>query len=127
MPQAILLTVTDSFQIEGKGLILSPDFSIPAGGWKHHAEEVTVATPSGESFVALAHFDPTHFKFSDLKASMDQRARVVVVFPDKSKHEIPIGSSIWASSNLREELGKNAEQDGPPNDPQRGSFEGGRV
>ncbi len=67
MHSAKLLVVLDAFLIEGRGLIVTPDFSVLTGGWNHHAEEVTVVTAAGESFCATAHFEPYISTFRILK------------------------------------------------------------
>ena len=111
MHPAKLLTVIETFMIEGRGLVVAPDFSVPTNGWKDNAQEVTVLTPSGQSFSALARFQTSHYNIRDPKASMDKRWRVTLLFPDKTKLVIPIGSSIWTSNELYAALVNKAEQE----------------
>jgi hypothetical protein len=99
-----LLIVEDTFQIEGRGLVILPNFSVPETGWKNRAVTVSVMMPNGDQFDATARFDVEHFSFRDPTVPADRRWRVAVVFQDRSKEEIPIGSKILVHPELRSEL-----------------------
>ena len=58
-----LLTVKDSFQINGRGVVVIPDFSVP-DGWRNRAESVTVAMPDGHQYEATAQFSMSHFNIT---------------------------------------------------------------
>jgi hypothetical protein len=103
MSRVELLTVENSFQISGLGVVIIPDFSVP-DGWQHRKESVTVATPDGEQFEAIAQFNIWHFNIPDPEVSDDRRWRVVVLLPDRTKDELPAGSRIMVSPELRDAI-----------------------
>jgi hypothetical protein len=94
-----LLTIEDSFQI-GRGVIVIPDFSLP-NGWKNRTEVVVVRKPNGQQYEATAQFSMTHFNISDPDVSIDKRWRVVVQFPDGKKDELPTGTKILVSEQVK--------------------------
>lgn len=95
-----LLRVEDRFAIQGRGIVLIPDFPVP-DHWQNRTEPIVVVMPDGRRFNADAQFNLTHFNLSDRDASLDQRYRVVASIPDRTKEEIPVGSVILASRELR--------------------------
>lgn len=99
-----LLTVENTFQIEGRGLVILPNLSIPETGWKNRAVTVSVMTPSGDQFDATARFDVEHFSFRDSAVPADRCWRVAVAVQDRTKDKIPIGSKILVHPDLRSEL-----------------------
>jgi hypothetical protein len=103
MSQIELLTVEDSFQITGRGVIVIPDFSVP-NGWKNRTESVTVAKPDGLELEAKAQFNMAHFNIPDPQVSIDRRWRIVVMLVDRSKDEVPVGSRILVSPEVREAI-----------------------
>jgi hypothetical protein len=98
-----LLTVEDCFLIEGRGVIVLPDFSVP-DGWKNRTEMVAVTTPDGHQYEAPAQFSMSHFKPLDPKAPIDRRWRVVVLLPNRKKEELPAGSRILVSQEVRDAI-----------------------
>lgn len=94
-----LLIIQDSFVIEGRGIVLIPDFSIPPDGWKNRDELVHLEMPDGTSRDARACIDLTHFSLSDPSATADERNRVVVRLVDESER-IPKGTTVFASADL---------------------------
>jgi hypothetical protein len=46
------LTVEQVFQLQGIGLTVVPDFSVPNAGWKNGAHRVRVVKPNGEQLEA---------------------------------------------------------------------------
>lgn len=94
-------TVTDTFLIEGRGLILSPFFPLDPyqfDGWEH----VRIETPDGRTFeadadVEIPHVRPTPNVF-----------QATFVIRGAQKADVPIGSRVSLAS-------KSAEQVAAPN------------
>ncbi len=108
MQRVELLTVVDTFQLNHIGLTLMPDFAVPNGTWKNRSEPVTVITPNGQELEAAAQFNMTHFNIRDPNAPVERRWRVVVSITSLHKHQVPIGSKVMVSSEV-----KNAVLSGP--------------
>jgi hypothetical protein len=96
-----LLTVVERFQITGVGLVLAPDFSVPEGKWRNRVEQVLVVTPQEQEFEALAQFNLTHFNILDPAAPLDRRWRIMVALPAVLKEQVPVGSKVFASPEVR--------------------------
>jgi hypothetical protein len=103
MHRVDLLSVQDHFQI-GTVVYLVPAFSVPRGNWKSTSEQATVICPDGQEFEATAQFNLAHVNIRDPKAPMDRRWRVIVAMPDRKKDELPLGSRILVSAELRDAL-----------------------
>jgi hypothetical protein len=107
LPRAELLTVEAAFQIESVGVVVVPDFSVPRG-WKDRSETVLVAKPDGQHYETTAQFNAAHFNVAidpaDERGSIDRRWRVVVSLPNRRKEELPSGSKIMVSCELRDLL-----------------------
>ncbi len=103
MERVELLTVEDCFQIGGL-VVLRPDFSVPNGRWTARAETVLIVRPNGERFEAAAQFSMSHFNISDPSVSIDLRWRVVISLPSCTKDQVPIGSKILVSPQMRDAL-----------------------
>ena len=103
MSRVELLTVADSFQISGRGVVVIPDFSVP-DGWKNRTDTITVAKPDGQQYEATAQFSVSHFNIRDPQVSIDRRWRVVVLLPDRTKDELPVGSKILVSPEVRDAI-----------------------
>lgn len=104
MKKQELLVVEDTFQITGRGVVISPDFSVP-DRWTEHNEVVTIQFPDGTEHSASAYFGRAHFQIPDPVVSVDRRWRILVTFRDLSKDQIPLGSRIYASRDICELLG----------------------
>jgi len=104
MTRVELLTIADRFQVGGAGVVLSPDFSVPGGHWAARTESVRIVTPDGQDFETPATFNLSHFKISDPTVSIDQRWRVTIMLPDKSSADVPVGSKLFVSHEIRDEL-----------------------
>jgi len=98
-----LINVEDSFVIEGRGVVLLPDFPIPQNGWKAREEVVTVEMPDGTSHETRACIDWTNFSLTDPNATQDQKNRVVVRLVEEVD-KIPSGTRIFASTELCDAL-----------------------
>ena len=99
-----LLTVEDCFQIGDVGVVILPDFSVPNGRWSSRVEAVVVVKPDGYEFKTTARFDLSHFNFTDPKVSIDRRWRVTILFQNKTKEDVPVGSKILVSHEIRDAL-----------------------
>jgi len=100
MDQVELLTVEDTFEIGGFGLVLRPDFSVPNGRWAERSESALVVRPNGDRLEATARFGLSHFYISDPTVPLDRRWRVVLSLPDCTKDQVPIGSKILVSQEM---------------------------
>ena len=94
-----LLTVKDSFQLTGKGVVVLPDFPVP-NNWENREEEVVIQTVSMEKFKAVAQLNKTHFQIANPKVPAEYRWRVTVTFQNLRKEELSPGSTILASRQL---------------------------
>ena len=103
MSRMELLTVEDCFLIEGRGVVVIPDFPVPEG-WKDRTETVTVTRPDGQQHEATAQFSMSHFRPLDPKAPIDKRWRVVVLLLNAKKEELPAGSKISVSREVRDSI-----------------------
>jgi hypothetical protein len=99
-----LLTVEDCFEIGDVGVVLRPDFPAPDGRWTARADTVAVATPDGQSFQTRAELTLWHFNISDPNVPIDRRWRVIVSLPGRMKKDVPAGTRILVSENLRDAL-----------------------
>jgi hypothetical protein len=99
-----LLTVEDTFQIGGFGLVLGPNFSVPNGRWAECSGPALVVRPNGERLEVTARFGLSHFNISDPTVSIDRRWRVVVSLPDCTKDQVPIGTKILVSQEVRDAI-----------------------
>ena len=100
MQRVELFTVQERFQISW-GLTLVPDFPVPGGRWRNREELVLVVTPEGQEVEAPAQFNMVHFNIRDPEASIDRRWRVVVSLPSGQKEQIPIGSKVFVSPEVK--------------------------
>jgi hypothetical protein len=103
MSRVELLTIEDLFLIEGRGVVVIPDFSVP-DGWKDRTDTVVVTKPDGQQYEATAQFSMSHFRMLDPKTSIDKRWRVVVMLLNGKKEELPVGSKILVSQEIRDAL-----------------------
>ena len=98
-----LFTVDDCFEI-GDRVVIRPDLSVPNGRWKDRTDKVTVMTPDGKQFETTAEFNLSHFNISDPSVSIDRRWRVVLSLPGRTKNELPVGSKVLVSQEMRDAL-----------------------
>ena len=94
-------TVTDTFLIEGRGLILAPFFPEPQYRF-YRRERVRVETPDHRLFEADAEFD------IPMVSPMPKVFEFVCLLREAQKADVPIGSRISL-------LNKTAEQVTAPN------------
>ena len=96
MVQIELLTVEQVFQLQGIGLTVVPDLSVPKAGWKNGTHRVRVVKPNGEQLETDANIHVWHFNIRDISVPLDKRWRVVISFPTLAKDDLPAGSRILA-------------------------------
>jgi hypothetical protein len=102
-----LITVEGTYWLSGNGvemLILRPDISVPLSGWKDVTEKVIVLRPGGDEFEATAHISVKHVNIRDPDVSIDRRWRVGLWLADVKKDNVPIGSKIMVSEEVRNTL-----------------------
>jgi hypothetical protein len=107
MQRVELITIEDTFWLAGNGvqlLILRPDFSVPAGGWKDITQKVTIVTPDGNEIEATAEITLQHFNIREPEVSIDKRWRVGLYLTDAKKDDVPIGSKVLVSQVVRDAL-----------------------
>ena len=80
-------TVTDTFQIEGRGLILSPFFPVPEYRF-NKSERVRVETPDHRTFEADADFE------IPLLSPTPKVFKYVCLLRHAQKTDIPVGSRV---------------------------------
>ncbi|MFN7573028.1 MAG: hypothetical protein ACK5TK_16490 [Betaproteobacteria bacterium] len=104
MERVELLTVEECFLLNGVGLVLAPDFSVPREKWRSRLEQVLVITPEAHQFEAQAELLLTHFNVGDSVAPLDRRWRIVITLPALTKERVPVGSRILVSPKVRNAL-----------------------
>lgn len=107
MERCGLLIVEDTFCIDRntvRMLILHPNFSVPKGGWQGRTETVVVRRPDGQEFEATAQLELTHFNICDPHVSIDKRWRVTMCLTNTTKDDVPLGSKVLVSQQLRDAL-----------------------
>ncbi len=102
-----LLSVEDCFLIEGRGVVVIPDFSVP-DGWRDRTDTVTVTKPDGQQYEATAQFSMSHYRLLDPKASIDKRWRVVTLLLNRKTEDLPVGSKIFVSQQVRDAILPNS-------------------
>jgi hypothetical protein len=102
MDRVELLAVEGSF-MSGECLLLVPHFPVPRPDWRGRSEAVVIVKPDGQKFKTRAQFGVVHFNLAG-PASLDQRRRVVVHLPACERDQVPIGSKLLASREIKDEL-----------------------
>jgi hypothetical protein len=100
MSHVELLAVQDCFLIEGRGVVAIPDFAVPPG-WKDRTDTVVVVKPDGQQYQASIRFSMSHFRRLDAKAS---GWRVVALLLNAKKEDLPEGSKILVSQEVRDAI-----------------------
>ena len=111
MPRVELFTVEDTSWIPAENtqlLILRPDFPV-SGGWRRlgqfeRMETVTIVRPDGQQIEAIAHISTSHINYSDPHVPIEMRWRITVWFTDRPKEDVPIGSRILVSEEIRDAI-----------------------
>ncbi len=95
-----LLTVEDCFTIQGRGVVVFPDFFVPVG-WKDRTDTIVVIRPDGHRYDATARFSVSRFQLLDPNAQIDKKWRVVVLLLKGRQEEVPVGSKLLVSQDVR--------------------------
>jgi hypothetical protein len=90
-------TVTDTFLIEGRGLILSPYFPLDQFQFDGR-EPIRVETPGGNSFEAIGDFEIPSIR------PMPKVFQAVCVVRNAQKSDIPIGSKVTLVKKTTEQV-----------------------
>jgi len=107
MKRVELIIVKDTFWLIQSGvqmLTLHPDFAVPTGGWKKVTEKVMIVRPDGCNIEATAEITMQHFNIRDPNVSIDKRWRVGLYLTDAKKDDVPIGSKILVSQEIKDAL-----------------------
>jgi hypothetical protein len=99
-----LFTVEGCFEIASLGVVLRPDLPVPNGRWKARSDTVTVVRPDGKQSETTAEFKLWHLNMADLTVSIDRRWRVVLSLPGRTRDELPLGTKILVSQEIRDAL-----------------------
>lgn len=102
-----MLTVEHTFLLERPGvhmLVLSPNFSVPAGwserGWSERSLSVQVRRPDDTTIDGHAQINMTHLNIRGC-SDIDRRWRLTIWLTDKTEAEVPVGSTILVSPDVR--------------------------
>lgn len=116
MPLVELFTVEDAILLGGnKGpgmLMLQPTFPKPQG-WRHSVhtpEPVLIIRPNGQQTHATAHIGlsyPQQYSGRNPVVSVDRELRITIWFSDLSEYDVPVGSKIMISQELRDAIVSN--------------------
>jgi len=98
------LTVEGTYLIAPNTLVIRPCFSVPEGGWAKRTEKILVVRPDGEKFDATAEIATTHLNIPDPTVPIEKRWRVTIWLTDRTEDEVPVGSKILASPEVRDAL-----------------------
>jgi hypothetical protein len=82
-------------------LVIHPDLSVPNEGWKERTEAVAVLRPDGHEFEATAVISLSHVNIRGPDVSIDRIWRVAILFPNKTSEDVPAGSRILVSNEIR--------------------------
>jgi len=108
--RAELLTVEHTFWINKPGismLVLSPSFPMPRDwekkGWSERREAVVVVRPDGAEIGATAQINMTHLS---IRGPVNPRDcwRITVWLTDRTEDDVPVGSKILISQEIRDAL-----------------------
>ena len=85
-------------------LVVAPFLPHADRNWHGRDEQVWVLTPEGRELEATAHIQITHVNIRDADAPMEMRWPVTVWLTDRSAEEVPNGSRIECSREMRDAL-----------------------
>lgn len=102
-----LLVVQDVFAISRLGLVVVPDFPCPRTGWQSHSRAALIVKPDGTRLEAQLKLTASHFNIRSA-ARVDQRWRIVPCFPDLTRDDVPVGSTVYADLETAMSLAPHA-------------------
>jgi len=98
------MQVQERFALKRHGLTLVPDF--PAHDkWNNFDTQVLVITPNGEQKEFQAKFQIWHFNFRGPAVDISRCWRIVVSLPNASKEDVPVGSRVLVTHDIKQALG----------------------
>ena len=101
-----LMQVQERFALKRDGLTLVPDFPVlHHDKWNNFNTQVLVITPNGEQKEFQAKFQRWHFNFRGPGVDISRCWRIVVSLPNASKEDVPVGSGIWVTHDIKQALG----------------------
>ena len=101
-----LMQVQERFALKHHGLALVPDFPVPHyDKWNNFNTQVLVITPNGEQKEFQANFQRWHFNFRGPGVDISRCWRIVVSLPNALKEDVPVGSGIWVTHDIKQALG----------------------
>jgi hypothetical protein len=110
MERVELLTVERTSWLKQSGvqmLIILPEFPTPRGwkerGWIRRTETVLVERPDGSQVEASAQINMTHRSIRG-PAPIEERWRVTMWLTDRTAEEVPDGSRILVSREVRDAI-----------------------
>jgi hypothetical protein len=101
--RVLLMIVEDTFWLKRPGvqmLVLHPNFPPPRQPLIQ-TEKVLVITPDGRELESAAEINVTHLNISDPHVPIEQRWRTTMWLTDKTPDEVPAGSKVFVSPQLR--------------------------
>lgn len=99
-----LLTVEDRFQLIHKGLIVVPCLPVPKGDWSNFEASGSLLKPDGPDETVLLRFTVSHFNIADPRIPVEQCWQVAVSLPELQKDDVPVGSRLLVSEDVRDRL-----------------------
>jgi len=92
-----LITVEDTFQITGRGLVIipGPPFNTFGTNGRSHSCSVVIKRPDGSPLVAQAHFYTAFFEPMEARLRYLERGNYECLLPDLAKSDVPVGSEIF--------------------------------
>jgi hypothetical protein len=102
MTYSLLLTVEDSFLINGRGLVVVPPIDLPLEPlrFKPFSDELRIERPDGTEMQALVKFAIEHLSLVGGGSTW----HITAMIPSETKESIPIGSRLFAHEETMKKL-----------------------
>jgi len=96
MVYTLLLTVEDTFLIDGRGLVVVPPIDLPPEPLRltPFSDELRIERPDGTEMQALVKFASEHFSLR----GGGSKWHVTPMIPDGTRESIPIDSRLFVGS-----------------------------
>ena len=102
MPPETLITVQESFFLQGKGVVIIPSLADATGRFKPFSECVTIRYPDGSERQFEAKFSVWHFTL----IGGGSRWCIGGLLPGAAKHAVPEGSTLVVSQEALQHFAK---------------------
>ncbi|MEM9567826.1 MAG: hypothetical protein AAF974_05915 [Cyanobacteria bacterium P01_E01_bin.34] len=99
-----LLTVEDRFQLSHLGLTVVPHLPRPKKPWPSFEATGSLLKPDGSDETLLLRFTVSHFNTADPQIPVEQCWQVAVSLPELQKDDVPVGSHLLVSEDVRNRL-----------------------